>query len=332
MFVDHAKVYIKAGDGGDGCLAFRREKHVPKGGPSGGDGGNGGNLYVRSTTHLNTLLPFKYRQHLKAGHGKHGSGQKRHGKDGEDLVVEVPVGTQVYNESHDQLLFDLDEEGQVELIAKGGCGGRGNAAFTTSTNQAPRTFERGKLGEEITLILELKILADVGLIGCPNAGKSTLISVMSSAKPKIADYPFTTLSPNLGVVSYDQYHSFLVTDIPGLIEGAHQGIGLGHQFLRHVERTRLLVHLVDVSSGGGDPIHAVKSIFKELELYNELLLNKPNIIAASKMDIADSDKVSQLRAYCQEQQLPFQSISAVTGAGIQDLKDQIVKHMEFAIA
>ena len=329
MFVDHAKIQVKAGDGGDGCLAFRREKYVPRGGPSGGDGGNGGHLYFRATTHLNTLLPFKYRQHFKAGKGGAGSGQNRHGKDGEDLVVDVPVGTQIYNEAHDQLLFDLNENGQTELAAKGGRGGRGNAAFATSTNQAPRRFESGGSGEEATLVLELKILADVGLIGYPNAGKSTLISVMSAARPKIADYPFTTLAPNLGVVSYREYHSFVVADIPGLIEGAHQGSGLGHQFLRHIERTRLLVHLVDVSdSGEADPVHSVETIFSELELYDELLREKPEIIAASKMDAANPDKVDRLRSYCREKHLPFQSISAVSGEGIEDLKDQIVKHLE----
>ncbi|MEE8348059.1 MAG: GTPase ObgE [Acidobacteriota bacterium] len=329
MFVDHAKIQIKAGDGGDGCLAFRREKYVPRGGPSGGDGGHGGNLYFRATTHLNTLLPFKYRQHFKADKGQPGSGQNKHGKDGQDLVVDVPIGTEVYNEDHDQSLFDLNEDGQTELIAKGGRGGRGNATFATSTNQAPRKFESGESGEEAILILELKILADVGIIGYPNAGKSTLISVMSAARPKIAGYPFTTLTPNLGVVAYREYQSFVVADIPGLIEGAHQGAGLGHQFLRHIERTRLLVHLVDVSdSGEADPVHSVETIFRELALYDELLGEKPGIIAASKMDAANPDKVERLRAYCQERQIHFEKISAVSGDGIQNLKDQIVKYLE----
>ena len=329
MFVDHAKIQVKAGDGGDGCLAFRREKYVPRGGPSGGDGGNGGPLYFRGTTHLNTLLPFKYRQHFKAGRGGHGSGQNRHGKDGAELVVDVPVGTQVYNEAHDQLLFDLDEDGQVELVAKGGRGGRGNAAFATATNQAPRKTESGESGEETIFILELKILADVGLIGYPNAGKSTLISVISAAKPKIADYPFTTLAPNLGVVSYREYQSFVVADIPGLIEGAHRGSGLGHQFLRHIERTRLLVHLVDVSdSGEADPVHSVETILKELALYSEVLNEKPEIITASKLDAVNPEKFDRLRSYCQENDLPFQGISAVTGEGIEDLKNTMVKHLE----
>jgi len=302
---------------------------VPRGGPSGGDGGKGGNLYFRGTTHLNTLLPFKYRQHFKAGKGGNGSGQNRHGKDGQDLVVDVPVGTQIYNETHDQLLYDLDDDRQKELVAKGGRGGRGNAAFATATNQAPRRFEFGGPGEETTLILELKVLADVGIIGYPNAGKSTLISVISAARPKIADYPFTTLTPNLGVVSYREYQSFVVADIPGLIEGANQGTGLGHQFLRHIERTRLLVHLVDVSDGGeADPVRSVETIFKELSLYNELLSEKTQIITASKMDVANPEKVDRLRSYCQEKQLVFQQISAVTGEGIGEMKDLIIKHME----
>jgi GTP-binding protein len=329
MFVDHAKIHVKAGDGGNGCMAFRREKYVPRGGPSGGDGGHGGNLYFRSTDHLNTLTPFRYKQHFKAGRGQHGSGKNRHGKDGEDLVIEVPVGTQVYDEANNELLFDLDQEGQVECGAKGGRGGRGNARFATSTNQAPRKFEHGQPGEEATLILELKVLADVGIVGYPNAGKSTLISVISAAKPKIADYPFTTLAPNLGVVTYGEYSSFVIADIPGLIEGAHQGSGLGYQFLRHVERTRLLVHLVDVSdSGESDPVHSVETIMREMALYDAGLENKPEIITASKLDVANSDKLESLRSYCQKRALPFQSISAVSGEGIPELKNAIVKQLE----
>lgn len=329
MFVDHAKIHVKAGDGGNGCVAFRREKYVPRGGPSGGDGGRGGNLYFRSTSHLNTLTPFRYKQHFKAGRGQHGSGKNRHGKDGEDLIIEVPVGTQVYNETSGELLFDLDQEGEVECGAKGGSGGRGNAAFATSTNQAPRKFEYGQPGEEATLLLELKVLADVGIVGLPNAGKSTLISVISAAKPKIADYPFTTLTPNLGVVTYGEYSSFVMADIPGLIEGAHHGSGLGYQFLRHVERTRLLVHLVDVSdSGEGDPVHAVETIIREMALYDPSLEQKPEIITASKIDVANSDRLEALRSYCQKKALPFQSISAVTGKGVQELKNAIVRHLE----
>lgn len=328
MFVDHAKIYVKAGDGGNGCVAFRREKYVPRGGPSGGNGGRGGDVYFRGTSHLNTLLPLKYQQHFKAGRGGHGSGAKRYGKSGADLIVEVPVGTQVYDESSRQMLFDLDEPGKSERVARGGRGGRGNAAFTTSTHQAPRESEPGKAGEEITCILELKVLADVGIIGYPNAGKSTLISTLSSARPKVADYPFTTLTPNLGVVSSGEYSSFVVADIPGLIEGAHDGQGLGHQFLRHVERTKLLLHLVDVGEGGGtEPVSAVQTIKKELELYDHTLKMKPEIIVASKMDIANDDKVERLRRYCREYELPLKEISAVTTQGIKELKDAIVEHL-----
>lgn len=328
MFVDHAKIYVKAGDGGNGCVAFRREKYVPRGGPSGGNGGRGGDVYFRGTSHLNTLLPLKYQQHFKAGRGGHGSGAKRYGKSGADLIVEVPVGTQVYDESSRQMLFDLDEPGKSERVVRGGRGGRGNAAFTTSTHQAPRESEPGKAGEEITCILELKVLADVGIIGYPNAGKSTLISTLSSARPKVADYPFTTLTPNLGVVSSGEYSSFVVADIPGLIEGAHDGQGLGHQFLRHVERTKLLLHLVDVGEGGGtEPVSAVQTIKKELELYDHTLKMKPEIIVASKMDIANDDKVERLRRYCREYELPLKEISAVTTQGIKELKDAIVEHL-----
>ena len=327
MFVDQAKIQVKAGDGGDGCLAFRREKYVPRGGPSGGDGGDGGSVYLRSTSQLNTLLPFRYRKHLRAERGRHGSGAKRHGSNGDDLVIEVPLGTQVFDENG-QLLFDLQEEGQLALAVGGGRGGRGNAAFTTSTNQAPRRFERGRSGEEATLTLELKILADVGIIGYPNAGKSTLISVISSAKPKIAEYPFTTLSPNLGVVSVGEYNSFVVADIPGLIEGAHTGSGLGYQFLRHVERNRLLLHLVDVSGeGGDDPVLALNTTVRELELYDAALKQKPAVIAASKMDVVDGKKLECLRLYCEKSGLHLVEISAVTGQGMKELKGALAHYL-----
>jgi len=328
MFVDHAKIHVKAGDGGNGCLAFRREKFRPRGGPSGGDGGNGGSIYLHSTTQLNTLVGFRYKQHLKAGRGGHGSGNDRHAKEGKSLIVQVPVGTQVYNEDG-ELLFDLAHHDQTELTASGGKGGRGNASYKTATNQAPRKCEKGYPGEEGILVLELKILADVGLIGYPNAGKSTLISVLSSAHPKIADYPFTTLSPNLGVVEYGGFSSFVVADIPGLVEGAHQGTGLGHQFLRHVERTRVLVHLVDISdSGQEDPIRAVEVLLKELELYNPVLSEKPQIIAASKLDSANPELLKILHRYCQKNSLPFQEVSAVTGEGLDQLKHAIIQALQ----
>jgi GTPase len=328
MFVDRAKIYVKGGDGGNGCLAFRREKFVPRGGPSGGDGGNGGNVFLRSTVHLNTLLPFKFRQHLRAQAGTHGSGNRRHGKDGADLTVDVPIGTQVYDESTGQLIADLDQAEAVELIARGGRGGRGNAAFATSTNQAPRRHEMGHPGEDKVLILELKVLADVGIVGYPNAGKSTLISVISAARPKIADYPFTTLVPNLGVVAIGEYGSIVVADIPGLIEGSHEGSGLGDQFLRHVERTRLLLHLIDVSPlGPEDPSQAFQAVSREILLYNPEAEHKPVFVAASKIDAADGARLEKLEIYCQGAGLPFYAISAVTGQGLSELKQALARQL-----
>lgn len=327
MFLDRAKIFVKAGDGGDGCIAFRREKYVPHGGPSGGNGGDGGNIYFRSTVHLNTLLPFRFNQHFKAGNGVHGSGNDRQGAKGKDLTIELPVGTQVCDESGD-LLFDFETPNRVQLAAQGGRGGKGNTAFATASDRAPRRRDRGAAGEDLTLLLELKVLADVALIGLPNAGKSTLISALSSAKPKIADYPFTTLSPNLGVVTWTDYETFVVADVPGLIEGAHAGHGLGDRFLRHIERCRLLVHLVDISGAQEeDPVEAIETISREVELYDVALLRKPQIIAASKMDAADPEKVERVRQYCEEKGLSLREISASTGAGLTDLKQTIGKRL-----
>lgn len=321
MFVDRAKIFIKAGDGGNGCVAFRREKYVPRGGPSGGDGGKGGDVYVKSTSHLNTLLPFRFRQHFRAGRGGHGSGKNRHGRNGSDAIIEVPVGTQVISDDTGELLFDLLKAGSVELIAKGGKGGRGNAAFATPTNQAPRTSEEGKAGEELWVVLELKVLADVGLVGYPNAGKSTLISAISGARPKIADYPFTTLSPHLGVVTFDDHGSLVVADIPGLIEGAHDGSGLGDQFLRHIERCKILVHLVDVSGlGPEDPVHAINAINRELGLYNSELLGKKQLMVASKLDASEEARLEAVERFCSNHALRLFKVSAVTGKGLQELK------------
>ncbi|MGW8178210.1 MAG: GTPase ObgE [bacterium] len=326
MFVDRAKIYVKAGDGGNGCLAFRREKFVPKGGPSGGNGGKGGDVVIESTEHLNTLLPFRYKRHFKAPRGGHGSGNNRQGKSADQVVIQVPVGTQVIDESVGVLLFDFVEANQRFVVARGGQGGRGNAAFTSSTNQAPQRWEEGGAGEEISLRLELKVLADVGLVGYPNAGKSTLISVMSSAKPKIADYPFTTISPNLGVVALDNYEALVMADIPGLIEGAHSGIGLGDQFLRHVERCRFLLHLVDVSGlGPDDPALAVTSVNGELGLYDLTLLDKPQLVVASKMDAVEVDKLKRLEGYCSKNDLELFAISAVSGKGIEELKRALAR-------
>ena len=329
MFVDRCKIHVKAGDGGNGCAAFRREKYVPRGGPSGGNGGQGGSIFFRATPHLNNLLSFKYRQHFNAGRGGHGSGNNRYGKSGNDLIIEVPVGTEVQDEYSGETLLDLGENDQVQLVAKGGRGGRGNASFTSSTNQAPTRFEVGNFGEEHTLILELKILADVGIIGYPNAGKSTLISVLSAAKPQISEYPFTTLTPNLGVVEYGDHESFVMADIPGLIEGAHSGSGLGSQFLRHVERTRLLLHLVDVSGGEErDSVHRLTSIRRELELYDSSLTEKPQIIAASKVDAVNLEELGKVRSYCQKRGLPLQEISSVSGEGLKQLRLTILQYLQ----
>lgn len=324
MFIDQATIQVKAGDGGNGCVAFRREKYVPRGGPSGGDGGDGGSVFLRSTVHLNTLHPFRYKRHFKGQRGRHGEGSNRRGRNGEDAVIEIPVGTLAYDADSGRLLFDFDEADRQECVAQGGRGGRGNAAFATSTNQAPRQFEEGKPGEELRLRLELKVLADVGLVGLPNAGKSTLISRLSAARPKIADYPFTTLTPNLGVVQYRDYSTFVMADIPGLIPGAHQGSGLGDQFLRHVERSRLLVHLIDVSPAGEpDPVEALGTINRELELYDPKMLQKPMLVVASKADSADPKRLERLAGFCRRQKLPFEAVSAVSGEGLQRLKDSI---------
>jgi GTP-binding protein len=328
MFVDRAKIQVKAGDGGDGCLAFRREKFVPRGGPSGGDGGTGGNVILISSSQLNSLISFRYRQHFKAARGGHGSGNRRNGKNGVDMVISVPVGTQVIDPDKQALLFDFTESEMRFVAANGGLGGRGNAAFATSTNQAPRRVEPGRSGESKELLLELKILADVGLIGFPNAGKSTLISVVSEAKPKIADYPFTTLIPQLGVVLLEDFRSFVVADIPGLIEGAHEGSGLGDQFLRHIERCRLLIHLVDVSlSGPENPSEAVRIINRELELYDPSLSEKPQLLVASKIDAADSNRLKQLEEVSCSDGVELLQISSAANQGIKELILRIDKHL-----
>ncbi len=329
MFIDRAKIQIKAGDGGNGCIAFRREKFVPRGGPSGGDGGDGGDVLLQSDPQLNTLLAFRYRQHFRAQRGAHGSGSKRHGRSGADLVVNVPVGTQVLRAESQELLFDFTGPGQTWLAAHGGRGGRGNAAFATATRQAPRTAEPGHPGEELWVVLELKVLADVGLVGYPNAGKSTLISTLSSARPKIADYPFTTLSPQLGVMVYREFRSLVLADIPGLIEGAHEGSGLGDQFLRHIERCRVLVHLIDVGPlGPEDPVEAFEKLNRELRLYDEALATKPQLVVASKLDIADEAKLTRLQEYGREQALNLLGISSAAGLGIAELKDRLIRLCE----
>jgi GTP-binding protein len=322
MFIDEARILVKAGDGGNGCLAFRREKFVPRGGPSGGDGGRGGDVVLVSTEHQNTLLQFRFNPEHKAERGRHGEGSQRTGAEGRSLDVQVPVGTVVYDESTGERLYDFTQPGERFTVARGGKGGKGNARFATSTHQAPTEHEPGRPGDEKRLRLELKLLADVGLVGFPNAGKSTLISRISAARPKIADYPFTTLEPNLGVVQFADFRSFVVADIPGLIEGAHLGHGLGVQFLRHIERTRLLAHLVDVSdSSGRNPVQDFETVMQELASFSDDLVKKPMILVATKMDAAqDAERVARLRKLAAERGLACFEISSVTGQGIEALK------------
>ncbi len=325
MFIDEAKIRVKAGDGGNGCMAFRREKFVPRGGPSGGDGGNGGDVVMESSERHNTLVHFRFNPEYKAERGRHGEGANKTGREGADVVLKVPVGTILYDDETGEKVFDFSGADERIVIARGGRGGRGNAQFATSTHQAPREHEPGRPGEERMYRLELKLLADVGLVGYPNVGKSTLISRISAARPKIADYPFTTLEPNLGVVVVGDEKdavSFVVADIPGLIEGAHTGAGLGTQFLRHIERTRLLVHLVDVSDGSGrdDVVKDVEVILGELVSFGAHLEDKPMIMVASKIDVANKDKLAGLKKYCRKKGNKLYEISAVTGKGIDDLK------------
>lgn len=321
MFIDRAKIKIKAGDGGNGVTAFRREKFVPRGGPSGGDGGNGGDIWLESDEGYNTLLHLRYNPEHKAERGRHGEGSNRFGKHGEDAVIRVPVGTQVFDAESGDLKFDFTEAGQRYLAAKGGKGGWGNAHFATPTRRAPKFHYQGRPGDERELQLELKLIADVGLVGFPNAGKSTLISVISAAKPKIADYPFTTLEPNLGVVDMGDYKTFVVADIPGLIEGASEGAGLGDRFLRHVERTKLILHLVDVSSfSGRDPVEDYEIINRELAAYNEDLADRPQIVVATKIDsLDDPERLASLEKRAKKDRKPFFAISAVTNTGVQEL-------------
>jgi GTPase len=324
MFIDEAKIRVKAGDGGNGCMAFRREKFVPRGGPSGGDGGKGGDVVMESSERHNTLVHFRFNPEYKAERGRHGEGSNKTGREGGDVLLKVPVGTIVYDDETGDKVYDFTDSDQRIVIARGGRGGRGNARFATSVHQAPREHEPGRPGEERSYRLELKLLADVGLVGYPNVGKSTLISRISSARPKIADYPFTTLEPNLGVVAVGDVKdeiSFVVADIPGLIEGAHTGVGLGTQFLRHIERTRLLVHLVDVSDSSGRPdvVKDVEVIMGELQSFGAGLEEKPMLMAASKIDVANKDKLADLKRYCKKKKLKLYEISAVTGKGIKEL-------------
>src|ERR1035437_3540779 len=358
MFIDEAKIRVKAGDGGNGCMAFRREKFVPRGGPSGGDGGKGGDIWMESSERHNTLVHFRFNPEYKAERGRHGEGAKKTGRDGEGIVLKVPVGTIVFDEDTGEKVHDFSRADERVVIARGGRGGRGNAQFATSTHQAPREHEDGRPGEERNFRLELKLLADVGLVGYPNVGKSTLISVISAARPKVADYPFTTLEPNLGVVAVGDSPnvetrlassprakktrqaasltsrrnevSFVVADIPGLIEGAHAGSGLGTQFLRHIERTRLLVHMVDVSdsSGRADVVKDVDVIRGELASFGAGLETKPTLMIASKIDVANPEKLKKLKQWATRKKLKLYPISAVTGEGIEKLKYAMAEGVE----
>jgi len=339
VFVDEAKIAVKAGDGGNGCVAFRREKYVPRGGPSGGDGGHGGSVYLEANQNDNTLLRYRYNREFKGDRGRHGEGSNCTGVSGADMILKVPVGTLVYDENGHELLADLSKPGQRVLVAQGGKGGRGNQHFAKPWHQAPREKEEGEPGEERKLKLELKLLADVGLVGFPNAGKSTLISVISAARPKIANYPFTTLEPNLGVVNADGGtgghgtelgRTFVVADLPGLIEGASQGAGLGIRFLKHVERTRLLVHLIDTSDANDmDPVRAFEIIQGELAAFSERLTGKPIIVVATKVDATpDRTKLEELEAYCTKQELEFHAISGPTGEGVKELVRSIADALD----
>jgi GTP-binding protein len=327
VFVDEAKIYVKAGDGGNGCVAFRREKFVPRGGPSGGDGGAGGSVYLEANPHDNTLLRYRFNREFKAERGRHGEGSNCTGHSGEDMVLAVPVGTVVFDEQTGEQLFDFTAPGQRFLLAQGGRGGRGNQHFAKPWHQAPRESEEGQPGEEKHLRLELKLLADVGLVGFPNVGKSTLISRISAARPKIADYPFTTLEPGLGVVSADALgggqigRTFVVADLPGLIEGAHTGAGLGMRFLRHIERTRLVAHLIDTSDASDrDPVHDFEVISGELAAFSERLAEKPMIVVATKLDATtDRTRLEKLRVFCAERGIEFHAISSATGEGVREL-------------
>lgn len=329
LFVDQVSIYVKAGDGGNGIAAFRREKYVPKGGPAGGDGGNGADVIFRVDEGLNTLMDFRYNRHFKAERGENGMSKGKHGKNAPPLIIPVPPGTTVYDDDTGELIADLTQHGQEAVIAKGGVGGRGNIRFATSRNPAPNLAENGAPGEEKNIRLELKVIADVGLVGFPSVGKSTLLSVVSAARPKIADYHFTTLSPNLGVVDTEDGRSFVMADLPGLIEGAHEGVGLGHQFLRHVERTRLIVHVIDMASiEGRDPYDDYEKINEELKAYDEKLMEKPQIIVANKMDMLNAKKnLAHFQAKLPEDVEVF-PISAITKEGLRQLLFAIADKLE----
>ncbi len=327
-FLDEAFITVQSGDGGRGCVSFRREKFIPRGGPDGGDGGKGGDVLFKSSSHRRTLYPFRFKRQFKAPNGTHGQGKQKTGKKGDDLIIEIPPGTLITDEETNELIKDFTQPGEAHIIAEGGRGGQGNSRFKSSTHRAPRFAQPGEPGHFLKLKLDLKLLADVGLIGLPNAGKSTLISVISSATPKIADYPFTTLTPTLGVVQAGWGEPFVVADIPGLIEGAHKGVGLGTRFLRHIERTRILIHLIDVSAIDTDnPLHAYNTVNKELAMYNRKLTEKPQIVVLNKIDLPDvREAAKKFQNAVKEKQVIL--ISALTGKGIQDLNSKIIQLLD----
>ena len=329
MFVDHVKIYVKGGDGGDGMVAFRREKYVPNGGPAGGDGGHGGNVVFQVEEGLRTLMDFRYKRHFKADRGEHGMSKGMHGRRAEDLIVKVPPGTVVINEETGAVIADLVEHGQQAIIAKAGRGGRGNCRFATPANPAPELAEKGEPGQELNVILELKVLADVGLVGFPSVGKSTLLSVVSAAKPKIGAYHFTTIVPNLGMVETDDNRSFAMADLPGLIEGAHEGVGLGHQFLRHIERTRVIVHVIDMSGmEGRDPYEDYLTINEELKQYNLRLTERPQIIVANKMDMPDAEENLEIFREKVGEDAKIFPVSAISRQGLKPLLFEIADLLE----
>ena len=327
MFIDQAQIWIKAGDGGHGCVSFRRERFIPKGGPDGGDGGRGGNVYFEAIENLDTLLDFAGKHHWQARNGQPGSGNNKFGANGDDLIIKVPPGTLIYDTDLDLLLKDMNETGLKVCVCRGGRGGKGNKAFATSTNQTPRNAVPGKRGQERNIRLELKLIADVGLVGMPNAGKSTLVSRCSAARPKIADYPFTTLEPVLGIVELSDFRRFVMADIPGLIEGAHSGAGLGHEFLKHIERTTLLVHILDIMpTDGSEPVENYKAIRSELENYSKALAHKQEIIVANKIDLDLDGKI--VKELTEKLQQPVHPISAVTGSGTKELSELLWRNIK----
>jgi GTP-binding protein len=330
MFVDTARIMVRAGGGGRGCVSFRREKHVPRGGPNGGDGGDGGSISIEASRSYQTLIDQKYQQLYRAERGEHGRGKQQHGAAGQDLLIKVPLGTVIRDADTGEVLADLLAEGQRALVARGGKGGRGNARFATPTRQAPRIAEPGIPGESRTVLLELKLIADVGLVGLPNAGKSSLLAAFSAARPKVAAYPFTTLSPNLGVVDIPPFGGFVVADIPGLIEGAAAGAGLGIRFLRHIERTRLLVHVVDVSEAAGDPAAALATVEQELAAYDPALLTLPRIAAGNKIDLPHGEGLARLSALCVSRGIRLVPVSALTGEGVPALVEEIATMLRAA--